>query len=79
MAVKKQYHHKGLGRLLIEAIENETSKKYGLLQVKTVDEGHYPQYDETNVFYQKCGFKKLEVFPDLWNKNNPCLILVKAL
>ncbi|MCC5890907.1 MAG: N-acetyltransferase, partial [Alkalibacterium sp.] len=48
-------------------------------QVKTVDQGHYKEYDQTIAFYQKQGFKKLEVFPTLWDEWNPCLVLVKKL
>ncbi|MFT8739106.1 MAG: GNAT family N-acetyltransferase, partial [Lacticaseibacillus paracasei] len=49
------------------------------LQVKTVDEGHYPEYDQTIRFYESVGFERLEVFPTLWDAWNPCLVLVKKL
>ena len=41
--------------------------------------GHYPEYGATVAFYRGVGFLPLEVFPALWDENNPCLILVKAL
>lgn len=52
---------------------------YRLLQVKTVDEGHYATYDRSIAFYEGMGFLRLEVFPDMWDPWNPCLVLVKPL
>ncbi|MDD2561466.1 MAG: hypothetical protein PHP07_07230 [Eubacteriales bacterium] len=49
------------------------------MQVKTVEAGHYPEYDRTIAFYEGMGFLRLEVFPTLWDERNPCLVLVKAL
>ena len=49
------------------------------IQVKTVDEGHYKEYDQTIAFYEGVGFKKMEVFPTLWDEWNPCLILIKKI
>lgn len=80
MGVRKPYHHTGIGRALVKEAESFAEKKrYTLLQVKTVNEGMYREYDATNSFYQAMGFKKLECFPDMWDKANPCLIYVKML
>jgi hypothetical protein len=49
------------------------------LQVKTVQMGIYENYDKTNLFYCNAGFKEFEVFPMLWDENNPCQIYVMAL
>ena len=54
-------------------------EKYEIIQVKTVDEGRYKEYDQTIAFYKKMGFLKLEVFPTLWDEWNPCLIMIKKL
>ena len=54
-------------------------KKVDYLQVKTVAPGHYPTYDRTNAFYQAQGFKKLEIFPRLWDSHNPCMVLIKKI
>ena len=59
--------------------KNCAADGYHLLQVKTVDEGHYPEYDRTIAFYEAMGFVRLEVFPTLWDAWNPCLVLVKPL
>lgn len=79
MGIKKAYHRKGIGRRLQETLEEYVKGKYEFLQVKTVNEGYYTDYDKTVGFYKSLGFKKLEVFPDLWDQWNPCLILVKKI
>src|SRR5690625_7074963 len=75
MGVKKKYHHQGIGTALQQKLEEYAEKRYKFLQVKTVDEGHYKEYDATIRFYQKVGFKKFEVFPTLWDEWNPCLVI----
>lgn len=79
MGVKKEYHHKGIGKLLFNQFEEYAKYKYDYIQVKTVDEGKYPEYDQTISFYKSVGFKKLEVFPTLWDEWNPCLIMIKKI
>lgn len=79
MGIKKAYHRKGIGKKLYKALEQYAMSKYQYLQVKTVDEGHYKEYDQTISFYKSVGFSKLEVFPTLWDEWNPCLIMIKAL
>lgn len=80
MGVKKKFHHHGAGRELNYAYE-DLAKSLGYIytQVKTVQSGHYDEYDITNKFYKAVGYKELEVFPDLWDENNPCQIYVKYL
>jgi len=79
MGVKKEYHHMGIGKLLLEQFEFYARDKYEYIQVKTVDEGKYPEYDQTISFYTSVGFKKLEVFPTLWDAWNPCLVMIKKI
>lgn len=80
MGVLPEHHRQGMGRSLMAALEEHArGAGYHLLQVKTVDEGHYPEYDRTIAFYEGMGFWRLEVFPGLWDPWNPCLVLVKAL
>lgn len=81
MGVLPGLHRQGIGKLLLSALEKACEdKEYRLLQVKTVDTGHYPaSYDKTVAFYEGMGFVRLEVFPEMWDPWNPCLILVKAL
>ena len=79
MGVKKEFHRKGIGSLLVEALEASAIQKYSYLQVKTVAQGHYKEYDRTIAFYKNMGFKKMEVFPFLWDEWNPCLVMVKKI
>ena len=77
MGIRKAYHRQGIGRALFDTAKNTASRRgYSFLQVKTVQEGCYREYDETNLFYRSLGFKEFEVIPDLWSKDNPCPIFV---
>lgn len=77
--VKKAYQGRKIGSQLLATLESEARKKVDYLQVKTVAEGSNKDYDRTNVFYRSLGFKKLEIFPQLWGSQNPCQILIKKL
>ena len=80
MGVLKNYQRNGVGRQLIEkAKEIALTKGYSFIQVKTVKMGKYDNYDKTNLFYLSCGFKEFEVFPTLWNIENPCQVYVMSL
>ena len=79
LGVKKSFQGQGIGRELITTIEREAVKQVDYLQVKTVAEGSNKDYDRTNVFYRSLGFKKLEIFPSLWDPQNPCQILIKKI
>ena len=79
LGVKKSFQGQGIGRELITTIEREAVKQVDYLQVKTVAEGLNKDYDRTNVFYRSLGFKKLEIFPQLWDLKNPCQILIKKI
>ncbi|WP_424320665.1 GNAT family N-acetyltransferase [Lacticaseibacillus chiayiensis] len=79
MSVRKQFHQRGIGTRLEQSLESYAKKHAHYLQVKTVDEGHYPEYDKTIHFYDSLGFERLEVFPTLWDAWNPCLVMIKKL
>ncbi len=80
MGVLMEYHRKGVGRALFEEAYRIASKMgYSFMQVKTVEMGHYDDYDATNRFYQSLGFREFEVFPTLWDEANPCQIYVMAI
>lgn len=80
MGVLKEYHRRGIGKeLFLNAKKLATEKGYTFLQVKTVQMGHYKEYDDTNRFYLSLGFKEFEVFPTLWDEWNPCQIYVMSL
>lgn len=80
IGVLQDYHRTGIGKKLFKTIyEFSKENKYEFIQVKTVDEGYYKEYDDTIKFYKSLGFLELEVFPTLWDKHNPCLIMVKSI
>lgn len=79
MGVRKENHRKGIGKKLYQAFENLAKQKYDYVQVKTVEPGHYKEYNQTVSFYKSVGFKELEVFPTLWDLHNPCLIMIKKI
>lgn len=80
MGVLKEYHRQGIGRQLFETAKTcAADKGYLFMQVKTVQMGKYSDYDNTNHFYINMGFKEFEVFPTLWDEQDPCQIYVMAL
>ncbi len=77
--VKKRAHRQGIGRKLFESFYQFAKEAgYEFIQVKTVDAGHYDEYDRTRFFYEELGFRKLEVFPELWDTHNPCLVMIMS-
>ena len=79
LGVKKAHQGRGIRSQLLATLESEACKKVDYLQVKTVAEGSNKDYDRTNIFYRSLGFKKLEIFPQLWGPQNPCQILIKKM
>ncbi|MGM0124904.1 hypothetical protein IGI37_002298 [Enterococcus sp. AZ194] len=81
MGVLKLAQRKGFGQQLIEeALSWCHKKEYTLLQVKTLAAIHPDiYYQKTRAFYHKMGFMDVEVFPDLWGPENPCLQLIRPV
>lgn len=81
MGVLKEYHRNGIGRDLIRYSESYcTDNQIEFLTVKTLDESRESRsYAKTRQFYLSLGFRPLEVFPLLWDKDNPCLFMAKFL
>ena len=80
MGVLKNCHRRGMGRALFEKAKTAAREKgYVFMQVKTVQMGKYEDFDKTNLFYRSLGFQEFEVFPTLWDEDNPCQIYIMAL
>lgn len=81
MGVLPDYHKQGIGRALFNrAMRWNKEHGYEFLQVKTLDASHPDiYYARTRKFYLSMGFKPLECFPELWGKENPCLIMVQYI
>ncbi len=81
LGVRPGLHHQGLGRALIERAEAHAAERgAAYLTVKTLGPSQdYEPYARTRAFYRAVGFTALEEFPELWDPENPCLFMVKAV
>jgi len=81
LAVRRDLHRSGVGRLIIERLEADVRPGgVKLLEVKTRGpSGVSPEYERTRAFYEALGFLALEERTDTWGRENPCLIMVKPL
>jgi GNAT superfamily N-acetyltransferase len=81
MAVHPGWHRRGVGRRLVEsAVERCQEDGATTLLVKTLAESHpSPEYARTRAFYRTMEFRRLEVFPDLWGPENPCLLMARTI
>jgi ribosomal protein S18 acetylase RimI-like enzyme len=81
MAVRAEAHRSGVGKRLVETAE-AILRRDGIeyLQVKTRAPSKPDEhYERTRAFYMAMGFRPLEEFVNLWDENNPCLVMVKKL
>ncbi len=78
MGILEKAHRKGIGRKLIAEVKTYGIQQgYRYLTVKTLDPLRESEaYKRTRLFYESVGFVKLETFPTLWDKSNPCLLLI---
>jgi len=81
LAVHPDHHRRGLGRRLVEAVVDRCREAgASTLLVKTLADSHpSPAYARTRAFYRAMGFTRLQVFPDLWGPDNPCLLMAKVI
>jgi ribosomal protein S18 acetylase RimI-like enzyme len=79
--VKPEFHRQGIGAHLVTAAEVYLrAQNVEYLQVKTLGPSHSdPFYARTRAFYEKSGFRPLEEIPQIWNAENPCLIMIKRI
>jgi N-acetylglutamate synthase-like GNAT family acetyltransferase len=81
MGVYPDFQHGGVGRTLMERAE-AYAKKLGIeyLQVKTLGPSNDDtNYAKTRAFYTAMGFRPLEELKQIWDENNPCLLMVKRI
>jgi GNAT superfamily N-acetyltransferase len=81
MGVYPEMHRQGAGKKLLEKAEDYfRSQGVEFLHVKTLSSTHPdPFYKKTREFYTAMGFQPLLELPTLWDRNNPCLILIKRI
>ena len=79
--VDPNYHRKGIGTLLYKELEKYCIKnKCIYIIVKTLSETvKYEPYLQTIEFYRKMGFLELLTLTEMWDKENPCLIMIKNI
>ena len=77
--VLPECHRQGIGKALYAAAEEHLIKngcKY--VMVKTLsDTDSYKPYARTRAFYKSIGFMPLVTLPEMWDEENPCLIMIK--
>ncbi len=81
IAINPAHHRAGIGaRLLREMEQRLAASATRVVTVKTLAPSAGDQaYARTHRFYAAQGFVPLEVFPTLWNAENPCLLMAKTV
>lgn len=79
--VLKEYQHKGGGKALYYNVENYfMQKRCQYVIVKTLsDTVEFEPYQRTRKFYKSVGFNPLITLTEMWDEENPCLIMLKLL
>ena len=71
----------GVGKALYGEVERfflEKGCKYAM--VETLSEtANYAPYEKTRRFYESVGFEPLITLTEMWDEDNPCLIMIKSL
>ena len=79
--VLPEYHRNGIGKALYDVAEAyliQNGCKY--IIVKTLSETtDYEPYARTREFYKSVGFEPLITLTEMWDEENPCLIMLKTL
>ena len=81
LGVVPELHRQGIGRLLMaEVLAWLLQQGVEYVQVKTLGPSHSDVgYAETRAFYESLEFRYLEEFKQIWDENNPCLIMIRRL
>lgn len=81
LGVLKKYHNTGVGTQLQQYVnEYAKNKGYKYLMVLTLAEKKQnKEYLQTRKFYLKMGFEDFYQSDDIFDKNNPCQVMIKTL
>ena len=81
LGILPEFHGLGYGTKLIEFIETYCkSKGIHFMSVLTLSSKSTNEpYKRTREFYTKCGFKEFMDLDELWDDNNPCILMLKKL
>ena len=78
IGVMRRFHRRGIGKALVDAaVHWAKAQDLAFLTVKTLAPANPdPGYAATRRFYEAVGFLPVEVFPTLWDAQNPWLLMV---
>ena len=70
-----------MGRALYQAAEEYFIQQgCAYAMVKTLSEqADFEPYEKTRAFYRGIGFEPLVTLTEMWDEENPCLIMLKPL
>ncbi len=79
--VRPECHRMGVGRALYKEVERfflEKGCKYAMVETLS-EKANYAPYEKTRLFYESVGFEPLITLTEMWDAENPCLIMIKSL
>ncbi len=81
MGILPEYHRRGIGMQLMEAADiyfKGNGCKYVVVKTLSalVKSNHYHR---TRKFYLSVGFEPLITLTEVWDEDNPCLIMIKRI
>jgi len=77
LAVDNSFRGKGLGRMLLEKIENDILLHAG--RGIYIETSNKEQYAPTIAFYEKCNYQLIAVYPDFYDINDNKAVYYKKL
>ena len=77
VAVKPEHKGRGIGRALLQQVEQEIRQQGGRLLL--ADTSGTAAYDGTREFYQRLGFQPTATIPDFYRAGDPLVVYVKRL
>lgn len=79
--VLPEYQHYGIGKALYKIVEEYfvlRGCKYVIVETLS-DTVEFEPYAQTRKFYSSIGFEPLVTLTEMWDEENPCLIMFKPL
>lgn len=77
VAVDKSHQRRGLGRLLVELVEERLRQKHG--RKVYIETSSKPLYDPTRAFYTRCGYHEVATFNDFYAPGDGKVVYEKTL
>jgi GNAT superfamily N-acetyltransferase len=81
LAVRRDQHRQGAGRALMahaEAVARAEGRRFVTVKTRGPSKPYEP-YERTRRFYEAVGYTAVEEFLELWDPENPALLMVKAI